>query len=209
MPWIAAKYALYFLFELVALLGAFKIMTRVFERKPLGRRSKPEAYPFYSNVSDTAEFYGHSNYNSLQAKLVKRFGSGGALLANYTWSKNLGNTDTLNGFLEAKPSAQSSTSGEGTIQDYNNLNGEYSLLSYNVKERAVISYVLNLPFGKGQRFAKRARSTCRHPVLWLERERNHDLPVRVPVVHHRGSIQSLNAVLRRWGSPSERSRRLR
>jgi len=35
-PWMAAKYALYFLFELVALLGAFKIMTRVFERKPLG-----------------------------------------------------------------------------------------------------------------------------------------------------------------------------
>ena len=32
----AAKYALYFLLELVALLGAFKIMTRVFERKPLG-----------------------------------------------------------------------------------------------------------------------------------------------------------------------------
>ena len=36
VPWIAAKYAVYFLFELVALLGAFKIMTRVFERKPLG-----------------------------------------------------------------------------------------------------------------------------------------------------------------------------
>ena len=34
-PWIAAKYALYFLFELAALLGAFEIMTRVFERKPL------------------------------------------------------------------------------------------------------------------------------------------------------------------------------
>ena len=36
VPWIAAKYALYFLFEFVTLLGAFEIMTRVFERKPLG-----------------------------------------------------------------------------------------------------------------------------------------------------------------------------
>ena len=117
----------------------------------VGQSLRP--YPFYSNLSDTVEFYAHSNYNSLQAKLVKRFGSGGTLLANYTWSKNLSNTDTLNAFLEAKPSAQSSTSGEGTIQDYNNLNGEYSLLSYNVNQRAVISYVLNLPFGKGQRFA--------------------------------------------------------
>ena len=117
----------------------------------VGQSLRP--YPFYSNLSDTAEFYAHSNYNSLQAKLVKRFNSGGTLLANYTWSKNLGNTDTLNGFLEAKPSAQTSTSGLGTIQDYNNLNGEYSLISYNVNQRAVISYVLNLPFGNRQRFA--------------------------------------------------------
>jgi len=117
----------------------------------VGQSLRP--YPFYSNVSDTAEFYARSNYNSLQTKLVRRFSSGGTLLATYTWSKDLGNTDTLNGFLEAKPSAQTSSSGSGTIQDYNNLNGEYSLLSYSVNQRAVISYVLNLPFGKGQRFA--------------------------------------------------------
>jgi len=36
MAGIAPSYALYFLFELVALLGAFKIMTRMFEGKPLG-----------------------------------------------------------------------------------------------------------------------------------------------------------------------------
>ena len=36
LPWMAARYALYFLFELLALLGAFKVMTRMFERKPLG-----------------------------------------------------------------------------------------------------------------------------------------------------------------------------
>ena len=118
----------------------------------VGQSLRP--YPFYSNLSDTAEFYAHSNYDSLQATLVRRFSSGGTLLANYTWSKNLGNTDTLNGFLEAKPSAQTSSSGSGTIQDYNNLNGEYSLLSYNANQRTVISYVLNLPFGKGQKFAK-------------------------------------------------------
>ena len=117
----------------------------------VGQSLRP--YPFYSNVSDTAAFYAHSDYNSLQAKLIKRFGSGGALLADYTWSKNLGNTDTLTGFVEPKPSAQGSTNGEGTVQDYNNLNGEYSLLSYNVSQRAVISYVLNLPLGKNHRFA--------------------------------------------------------
>ena len=71
----------------------------------VGQSLRP--YPFYSNFSDTAEFYAHSNYNSLQAKLVKRFGSGGTLLANYTWSKNLGNTDTLNGSWKPNLPAQS------------------------------------------------------------------------------------------------------
>ena len=122
----------------------------------VGQSLRP--YPFYNNLSDTAEFYAHSNYNSLQAKLVKRFGSGGTLSANYTWSKNLGNTDTLNANLEAKPSAQTSTQGEGAIQDYNNLSGEYSLLSYDVNQRAVIGYVLDLPFGKGRRFANELAS---------------------------------------------------
>ena len=117
----------------------------------VGQSLRP--YPFYSNVSDTAQFYAHSNYNALEAKLVARFCSGGMPLADYTWSKNLANTDTLNGFLEAKPSPQNSTTGEGTIQDYNNLNGEYSLVSYNVSQRAVISYVLYLPFGKTHKFA--------------------------------------------------------
>ena len=142
-------------------------------------------------------------------RLVKRFGSGGTLLANYTWSKNLGNTDTLAGFLEAKPSAQSSSSGEGSIQDYNNLNGEYSLLSYNVNQRAVISYVLNLPFGKGQRFAKSLARPFDMLVSGWSVRRNHDLPVRIPGVPHRGEIQSFDPVLRRWNAPSERGRRLR
>ena len=145
----------------------------------VGQSLRP--YPFYSDLSDTAEFYAHSNYNSLQAKLVKRFSSGGTLLADYTWSKNLANTDTLNGFLETKPSPQSSTSGEGTIQDYNNLNGEYSLVSYNVNQRAVISYVLDLPFGKRQRFADKLARPVRHAGLGLERKRNHDLPIRIPL----------------------------
>jgi hypothetical protein len=109
-------------------------------------------FPYYNNVQDTAEFYARNNFKSVQARFAKRFRTG-MLMANYTWSKNMGNTDTQNGYLESKPSAQTASSGAGQIQDWNNLAGEYSLLSYNVTNRAVISYVLNLPFGKGQKFA--------------------------------------------------------
>jgi len=117
----------------------------------LGQSLRP--YPQYQNVYDTANFTGFTNYNSLQANVNKRFGSGGTLLANYTWAREMGNTDTINGPLEVKSSISARGGGYGQIQDFNNPRGEYSLLSYNVAQRGVISYVLDLPFGRGQRFA--------------------------------------------------------
>ena len=78
-------------------------------------------------------------------------GAAGVIDANYTWAKNKGNTDTQNGFIESK-SGQQGGSGNGGIQDCNNLDGEYSLISYDVTNRAIISYVVNLPFGKGQKY---------------------------------------------------------
>jgi hypothetical protein len=116
----------------------------------VGQCDRPN--PYYNNIQDTAQFYAHNNYKSMQAKAEKRFGSAGVVMANYTWSKNMGNTDTQNDYLEDKATLQGGN-GTGQIQDYNNLQGEYSLLSYDVPSRAVISYVLNLPFGKGQKFA--------------------------------------------------------
>ncbi len=108
-------------------------------------------YPYYNDVQDTAEFYGYQNYDALQARLEKRFGSTGTINANYTFAKNLSNTDTQNGYLETK-STQQGGNGNGYTQDWNNLNGEYSLVSFDVTNRMVVSYVLNLPFGKGQKY---------------------------------------------------------
>jgi hypothetical protein len=116
----------------------------------VGQCDRP--FPYYNDVQDTAQFYARSNYSSVQAKTEKRFGSAGVVMANYTWSKNMGNTDTQNDYLESKATLQGGN-GTGQVQDYNNPSGEYSLLSYDVTNRAVISYVLDLPFGKGQKFA--------------------------------------------------------
>jgi hypothetical protein len=116
----------------------------------VGQCDRP--YPYYNNVSDTAQFYARGNYKSFQARAQKRFGSAGVLSGNYTWSKNMSNTDTQNGFLESKATTQGG-SGNGGIQDWNNLNNEYSLISFDVTNRAVIGYVLKLPFGKGQKYA--------------------------------------------------------
>ena len=42
--------------------------------------------------------------------------------------------------------------GTGGFSDYNNLPGEYSLSSFDARQRLVVSYVYPLPIGKGQRF---------------------------------------------------------
>ncbi len=61
----------------------------------------------------------------------------------------MSNTDTLTSWFEGS----SETGGVGQVQDYNNLQGERSLSSQDVSQRLVISYVLDLPFGKGKMYA--------------------------------------------------------
>jgi hypothetical protein len=85
-----------------------------------------------------------STYHSLQATLQKRFNGGGTLLAAYTWAKLLSNTDTITSWLEP--------GGKGGVQDWNNLRAEKSLSSQNVPQHLIISYVLDLPIGRNQKY---------------------------------------------------------
>ena len=70
------------------------------------------------------------------------------MLVAYTNAKLMSNTDTLTSWLEGGTSG-----GVGGVQDWNNLKGERSLSSQDVSQRLVISYVLDLPFGHGKKFA--------------------------------------------------------
>jgi hypothetical protein len=109
---------------------------------PAGQLLRP--YPQYFNLSNAANTAAGSNYNALQTKVEKRFAQGGTLLATYTWARDFGTADTQTGFQEAVQ--------PGEVQDWNNLQAEYALLSYNVPQRFVGAYVLDLPVGKGKRF---------------------------------------------------------
>ncbi len=111
-----------------------------------GQLDRP--YPQYAGVNLNGQGCCSSNYNALQATVTKRFQGGGTLLAAYTNAKLMSNTDTLTSWLEG-----GTTGGTGAIQDWNNLSAERSLSSQDVSQRLVISYVLDLPFGHGKRFA--------------------------------------------------------
>ncbi|MBV8829006.1 MAG: TonB-dependent receptor [Acidobacteriaceae bacterium] len=109
------------------------------------------AFPQYSAVQVNGLSCCFSRYNALQATVQKHFSSGGTLLVAYTNAKLITNTDTLTSWLEG-----GQTGGVGTPQDWNNLSNETSLSSQNVRQLLVLSYVVDLPFGKGHRFMSNA-----------------------------------------------------
>jgi hypothetical protein len=112
-------------------------------------------YPYYNNVNMINYYGGNSFYHSMQAKVEKRFKSGGVLLGSYTWAKLIANTDSTFGYLEAKSAAGGPNTGTtGGYQDYNNLASERSLSSFDAPHRLMVSYVVELPFGNGKKFAK-------------------------------------------------------
>ena len=100
-------------------------------------------YPQYTSVQLAGQGSYDSIYHSVQLTVQRRFADAGSLLVAYTNAKLISDTDTLTAWLEP---------GVGAIQDNNNLRGERSLSSQNVPQRLVISYVLDLPFGKGRRY---------------------------------------------------------
>ena len=101
-------------------------------------------YPMYQNVNAQSPYLGDSYYNSLQTTFSKRFNHGGNLLANYSWSKFLSNSESTQSQVESH--------SQGVVQDYTNLRAEKSYLSFDVPHRLVVSYILDLPFGAGKRY---------------------------------------------------------
>jgi hypothetical protein len=95
-----------------------------------------------------------SNYNSMQVRVEKRYSKGFTFLGSYTFGKAL----TLS--PDHLP-----TSGVGAgvdvgifrePQNPNNLRAERGPAEFDIRHRAVVSYVWELPFGKGRAFLKNA-----------------------------------------------------
>jgi hypothetical protein len=103
-------------------------------------------YPQYSDVSLAEPDDRDSIYHSLQVKVDKRFSHGGTVIASYTVSKLISDTNNeINWLGDAAPSW-------GDIDAYN-LHNERSLDGFDVPQRFVLGYVLDLPFGRGKKFA--------------------------------------------------------
>jgi hypothetical protein len=107
-------------------------------------------YPQYASVQLAGQGSYDSIYHSFQLTVQKHFAGAGSLSVAYTNAKLISDTDTLTAWLET---------GVGGIQDNNNLRGERSLSSQDIPQRLVVSYVLDLPVGKGKKYLASAGRT--------------------------------------------------
>lgn len=93
--------------------------------------------PFQGYGEINQKFAGlNSNFNSLQARLEKRFSEGFSILGSWTHSKTID---------------QGSQHGD-IAQDSYNLAAERGLADFDVRNRLVVSYIYDLPIGKGRKF---------------------------------------------------------
>ena len=101
-------------------------------------------YPEWQTVSLDGEAVGNSEYEALQISFTKRFSKGLSLIGSYTWSKTMSDVDDgqWNG---------AATTG-GAIRSNYCRRCEHSVSTYDVPSRFTLSFVGELPFGKGKRF---------------------------------------------------------
>lgn len=85
---------------------------------------------------------GRSSFNSMVAKLERRYANGLTFQTSLVWSKS----------LDLQSIQSSGNTGDGGIRDIRNLNAEWGLSGFDARLRYVASYVYELPFGRGRAF---------------------------------------------------------
>jgi len=114
----------------------------------IGQSLRP--FPQYGAIDSDCclENLGQSSYDALLIKVERRFRNGLNLLASYTYSKTLTDADSaLPTFAQF-----SGGSGGGFVQDSYNLKNEKSVSYQDVPHTFVLSYIYELPVGKGKKF---------------------------------------------------------
>lgn len=108
-------------------------------------------YPQYFTVAERNAGVGRTWYDSLQAKMERRFGQW-QLMASYVWSKSLGVAHYRQIF-----SQHFATAGHNVAaQDNYNYQNDKSYLPFDLPHVVNILNAYTLPFGRGQKFLNRS-----------------------------------------------------
>lgn len=112
----------------------------------LGQALRP--FPQYDYIQGDCclENLGHSSYNAMLMSLNRRFRQGFNLQASYTWSKTLTDADSTIPFSYVSGNQLEQGQGSG------NLRLDKAVSAQNTPQQFSLSYLYQLPFGKGRKF---------------------------------------------------------
>jgi hypothetical protein len=110
-------------------------------------RQLQRPYPQMANLSGSRTPYGSSKYHAMTLRVDKRFSRGLSLLFSYTAGKLMDDTSAEVNFLGPQ--------GSGKLTTYNR-RLDWAVDAADVSQRMVVSYVYELPVGKGKRFLSKA-----------------------------------------------------
>jgi len=106
-------------------------------------------YEAYTSVGGyrASRNIANSIYHAVTFKYEKRFSKGLSLIAHYTISKMISDSDVSGSDVDF-------IAGNSSIQDYFNLRNERSLSAFDVPQRLVVSFDYQLPVGRGRTLGK-------------------------------------------------------
>jgi hypothetical protein len=109
-----------------------KVSGGVFATPKIGRAQLLRPYPQFTNIIPLYSSGSSSTYHALQVTFHKRYASGLQIEGSYTWSKTLDNSMSH--------------------QDSYNIRASRAVTDFDRTHRFVMSYIYELPFGRGRRF---------------------------------------------------------
>jgi hypothetical protein len=112
----------------------------------VGQALRP--FPQYDYIQGDCclENLGHSTYEAMIVSLARRFRNGFNLQASYTWSKNLTDADSTIPFSYVGGNELEQAEGSS------NLKLDKAVSVQNTPQQFSLSYLYQLPFGKGRRY---------------------------------------------------------
>lgn len=113
--------------------------------EPVEQALRPFPQYGYVNEDSYLQNVGQASYDALTAKLEQRFHNGLNVLASYTFSKTLTDADAIQPYY-------STLQNQGGTQNPYNHKGEKAVSNEDIPNNLVVSYLYELPVGKGKQF---------------------------------------------------------
>jgi len=115
------------------------------ESEPVEQALRPFPQYGYINEDSYLQNVGQASYDALTAKVEHRFHNGFNVLASYTFSKTLTDADAIQPYY-------STLQNQGGTQNPYDHKAEKAVSNEDIPQNLVVSYLYELPMGKGKQF---------------------------------------------------------